>query len=385
MNEFETRVKDLYDGSAKIREIVPNLQEAFAAMKEFESLVGVESYKEAVKTSIKSYLVDVAINDSKLVRGKQHVILSGSPGTGKTFFAKAMAKVLVKFGYINTTDNDTLSNNLDLSLLLDPNLLILIVMAGWTLVSNFSWRKLIGFTFLILMCIFLPVIMRFIKSLFSSKDTEFFIAPKREDLVDRFVGGTAGRTKEYLSQCVGKIVFIDEAYKLINGTDFDYYGKEAINTLMEFMDQQEGRVLFIFGGYKEQMDNSIFNVQPGLKRRFNNVFHLEGYNGKQLHQIFLQQLSKYNLQVEGSCEDIFVDNAKDFPFFGGDTGRLADYVNKFYKERVFDDLSYHGKPVSRELIERGLEHLREMNKTNSKQPAPKSELVSALEEIMKKT
>lgn len=122
----------------------------------------------------------------------------------------------------------------------------------------------------------------------------------REDFVAGFCGQTAIKTKNLLEKARGKVLFIDEAYSLYNGseTSNDSFGMEALTILNEFMSRYPDEIIIIFAGYKHLMDQTIFKRQPGLKRRCMWVFDIKSYTPQGLSRIFVYQLNnnKWYLQ-----------------------------------------------------------------------------------------
>ena len=111
-----------------------------------------------------------------------------------------------------------------------------------------------------------------------------FTETTREDLVQGYVGQTAIRTKEVLENSLGGVLFIDEAYSLSNGGENDF-GKEAINTIVPFMENNADNFTLIVAGYDEDMD-IFLNANTGLKSRFSNTIVFDDYTSIEMLQIF---------------------------------------------------------------------------------------------------
>ena len=105
----------------------------------------------------------------------------------------------------------------------------------------------------------------------------------RADIVDQYVGGTAPRVKELFKKAEGGVLFIDEAYSLVDGHR-GLYGDEAINTIVQEMENNRDKVIVIFAGYPEKM-NQFLDNNPGLRSRI--AFHIpfEDYNSEELVDI----------------------------------------------------------------------------------------------------
>lgn len=156
----------------------------------------------------------------------------------------------------------------------------------------------------------------------------------REDLVAGYLGQTAIKTKNLLEKCRGKVLFIDEAYLLYNPTNSgsDPFGMEALTTLNEFMSRCPNDIIVIFAGYKDKMEETIFRVQPGLKRRCMWTFDIEGYTPTGLAKIFEYQLKKSGWKLHDSVNMVkfFEDNLASFSSFGGDTEKLVYHCKLAY-------------------------------------------------------
>src|ERR1700676_1739148 len=88
----------------------------------------------------------------------------------------------------------------------------------------------------------------------------------RDDLVGQYVGHTAPKTKEVLRRAYGGVLFIDEAYYLFRPENERDYGQEAIEILLQVMEAERDRLVVIFAGYKDRMDD-FFRSNPGMSSR----------------------------------------------------------------------------------------------------------------------
>jgi SpoVK/Ycf46/Vps4 family AAA+-type ATPase len=140
----------------------------------------------------------------------------------------------------------------------------------------------------------------------------------RSDLVASYMGQTAAKTRKVLNKHKGGCIFIDEFYTLVN-SDTDSYGSEALGELNTFMSENPDTII-IAAGYKAEIEK-VFEVQPGLKRRFTWSFDIPKYTPKQIYQIFCIQLSNYGWTVDENVEEIF--KKENMIFSGGDTLNIA--------------------------------------------------------------
>ena len=121
----------------------------------------------------------------------------------------------------------------------------------------------------------------------------------RAGIVAGYVGQTALKTKEALQKAHGGILFIDEAYTLINGKENDF-GQEAIDTVLKYMEDNRDKIVIIVAGYNDQMQ-SFVQSNPGLQSRFNKFIKFGDYSVEELYSIFLKMIESnqyyYNEQV----------------------------------------------------------------------------------------
>jgi SpoVK/Ycf46/Vps4 family AAA+-type ATPase len=151
------------------------------------------------------------------------------------------------------------------------------------------------------------------------KDT--FIKIKRTDLIAKYLGQTAHKTENILQKCIGGVIFIDEAYSLApKDNEKDSFSKEAIDYLNEFLSEHKDDVCCIIAGYEDELQNTFFSMNEGLKRRFPWKFIIEPYKGLELFEIFKNMLEKINYNIEeNSIDKQFFEINKDvFNFYGGD-------------------------------------------------------------------
>lgn len=114
----------------------------------------------------------------------------------------------------------------------------------------------------------------------------------RADLVGKYIGHTAQLTKRVLEDALGGVLFIDEAYTLFNGKDDSRdFGKEAIDEILAFMENNRQNIVIIFAGYDKEM-HEFLTSNPGLKSRIPNVFNFDDYSVDELVHLGLNELNK---------------------------------------------------------------------------------------------
>lgn len=112
----------------------------------------------------------------------------------------------------------------------------------------------------------------------------------RSGLVAEYVGQTAVKTNKVIDSALDGVLFIDEAYTLVQGGDRDY-GGEAVATLLKRMEDDRGRLVVVLAGYTEEMKKFI-NSNPGLQSRFSRYIEFSDYGAEELARIFLMNAEK---------------------------------------------------------------------------------------------
>ena len=125
----------------------------------------------------------------------------------------------------------------------------------------------------------------------------------RAGLVAEYVGQTAVKTNKIIDSALDGVLFIDEAYSLISGSENDF-GKEAIATLLKRMEDNRDRLIVILAGYTKNMKDFI-DSNPGLQSRFNRYIEFPDYSADELLQIFEVSMKKYEYHFgEGAKEHL---------------------------------------------------------------------------------
>ena len=110
------------------------------------------------------------------------------------------------------------------------------------------------------------------------------VAVTRDDLVGQYIGHTAPRTKEVLKRAMGGVLFIDEAYYLYRPENERDYGQEAIEILLQAMENQRDDLVVILAGYKDRMDR-FFSSNPGMASRVAHHVDFPDYGEAELFAI----------------------------------------------------------------------------------------------------
>lgn len=110
----------------------------------------------------------------------------------------------------------------------------------------------------------------------------------RADLVGEYIGQTAQKTRKLLKRAIGGILFIDEAYSLARGGEKDF-GREAIDSLVKYMEDYQEDLVIIMAGYPYEMDYFL-RLNPGLKSRFPFIIEFPDYTVVELMDIAKQMV-----------------------------------------------------------------------------------------------
>ena len=115
----------------------------------------------------------------------------------------------------------------------------------------------------------------------------------RDDLVGQYIGHTAPKTKEVLKKAMGGVLFIDEAYYLYRPENERDYGQEAIEILLQVMENNRDDLVVILAGYADRMDR-FFESNPGFRSRIAHHIDFPDYSDEELLRIAELMLSEQN-------------------------------------------------------------------------------------------
>ena len=128
------------------------------------------------------------------------------------------------------------------------------------------------------------------------------IAVTRDDLVGQYIGHTAPKTREVLKRAMGGVLFIDEAYYLYRTTDSKDYGQEAIDILLQVMENSRGDLVVILAGYKDRMD-VFFESNPGMRSRIAHHLDFASYDIDELSAIGAMMLERSAYYLSPAAEE----------------------------------------------------------------------------------
>lgn len=131
----------------------------------------------------------------------------------------------------------------------------------------------------------------------------------RDDLVGQYIGHTAPKTKEVLKKAMGGVLFIDEAYYLYKPDNERDYGAEAIEILLQVMENQRDDLVVILAGYKERME-IFYESNPGLASRIANHVDFPDYTPDELLQIGRMMIEEQQYCMTSQAEQVFLEYIK---------------------------------------------------------------------------
>ena len=198
----------------------------------------------------------------------------------------------------------------------------------------------------------------------------------RTDLIAGYLGQTALKTRDVIKECLGGVLFIDEAYALGNEEKKDSFSKECIDTLCEALSDHKDNLMVIIAGYETELNNCFFNYNQGLNSRFTWSFKTDEYNAEDLYKIFLKKVSDGSWFLSENSEiDVkwFEKNKKYFKFYGRDIETLFAKTKIAHSRRVFClDQSVKKFLILKDL-DKGLEtYLRNEDSKNKERDRNKS-------------
>ena len=185
----------------------------------------------------------------------------------------------------------------------------------------------------------------------------------RDDLVGQYIGHTAPKTKEVLKKAMGGVLFIDEAYYLYKPDNERDYGSEAIEILLQVMENQRDDLVVILAGYKDRMD-TFYESNPGLASRIANHVHFPDYEPVELVTIAKMMLEEQQYKLTPEAE-----------------GVLLQYVQLRMQQPLFAN----ARSVKNALDRARMRQANRIFETSADQVLTKTDLVTLLPEDLLKS
>lgn len=196
----------------------------------------------------------------------------------------------------------------------------------------------------------------------------------RDDFIAGYLGQTAMKTQKLLTECLGGVLFIDEAYSLGSGVDNkDSFSKEAIDTLTSFLSEHTSDFCCIAAGYEKDIKKCFFSVNDGLESRFQWKHKIEKYSPLELSKIFLKKVKDINWDT--SIDENIVTKLikKDRDLFAHAGRDIMNFISKCkiaHAARVICLNKEHKFVLTREDLENGLVIVRKTKVLVKPEPPP---------------
>ena len=199
-------------------------------------------------------------------------------------------------------------------------------------------------------------------------------------MVAGYLGQTAIKTRDVIKDCIGGVLFIDEAYSLGNNEKRDSFSKECIDTLCEALSDHKQELMVIIAGYENELNDCFFNYNQGLDSRFTWRFKIDKYNGEELYQIFVKKIKENDWSVESEIEPSWFQEKKDsFPFFGRDIETLLTKIKITHSKRVFCKPEKEKKIIILKDLEKGFEiYLKNENRKCLKEKEQLNKILTSM-------
>ena len=185
----------------------------------------------------------------------------------------------------------------------------------------------------------------------------------RDDLVGQYIGHTAPKTKEVLKKAMGGVLFIDEAYYLYKPDNERDYGSEAIEILLQVMENQRDDLVVILAGYKDRMD-TFYESNPGLASRIANHVHFPDYSPVELVIISKMMLEEQQYKLTPEAENV-----------------LLQYIQLRMQQPLFAN----ARSVKNALDRARMRQANRIFETSAEQVLTKTDLVTLLPEDLLKS
>ena len=160
----------------------------------------------------------------------------------------------------------------------------------------------------------------------------------RNDLIAGYLGQTAIKTKQLITDCLGGVLFIDEAYSLASPEQNDSFSKECLDILCESLSDHKDDLMVIIAGYEQEMNNTFFKANRGLKSRFIWRFSIDSYTPAELMTILNYKVIEQGwsfIDNDVLNEKIFHKHKNELTNYGRDIDLLFTYIKISHGRRIY--------------------------------------------------
>ena len=179
----------------------------------------------------------------------------------------------------------------------------------------------------------------------------------RNDLIAGYLGQTAIKTKKIIDESLGGVLFIDEAYSLASREQNDSFSKECLDILCESLSDHKDDLMVIIAGYEDEINNTLFKANQGLKSRFIWRFSIDTYTPKELMRIFKRKVEITEWQFiddDVLSEKWFHSNEEHLKSYGRDIEILLTYVKICHSRRIYGKHKDIRKKITKSDMDSGL-------------------------------
>lgn len=181
----------------------------------------------------------------------------------------------------------------------------------------------------------------------------------RNDLIAGYLGQTAIKTKQIINDCLGGVLFIDEAYSLASPDNSDSFAKECLDILCESLSDHKQDLMVIIAGYEHELNNTFFKANQGLKSRFIWRFSIDPYTPTELMKMLHRKVKEQGWEfIEGVLNDKwFIQQKEHFKSYGRDIELLFTYMKICHGRRIYGKNKDIRKKISIADLDGGLKML----------------------------
>lgn len=180
---------------------------------------------------------------------------------------------------------------------------------------------------------------------------DLLVEVDRADLVGGYLGQTAMKVEQVVETALGGVLFIDEAYSLVNRTD-DSFGQEAVDSLLKLMEDHRNDLVVIAAGYPTEME-TFLDSNPGLRSRFSRTIDFCDYTVEEMVLIFRGMLTESGLLLEKSAVPPLVQMLEQLKQQAGDRFANGRSVRQLFEEVQANQanrlMAGNGEPSAEEL------------------------------------
>jgi SpoVK/Ycf46/Vps4 family AAA+-type ATPase len=205
----------------------------------------------------------------------------------------------------------------------------------------------------------------------------------RSDLIAGYLGQTAIKTTDVIKECLGGVLFIDEAYALGCQDKRDSFSKECIDTLCEALSNHKENLMVIVAGYETDLNECFFNYNQGLNSRFTWRFKTDDYSAEDLYKIFIKKVNDESWTIsENETDNVtlkwFEKHKTTFKFYGRDIETLFAKVKIAHSRRVFCLDETEKKRINIKDVNKGLEMFLKNENSSTKKSDNMKQIISSM-------